>query len=119
MSVQYRADVAGVTEAEADVLGLRYMTRLDYSPVGMRQLMELFDAESQSGGADRAVWLSTHPLPRDRIDRVNQIIGEQYPDRGDSNKYRFNVEQYKAAVLDRLAKLPPPKHDPKTEPKKE
>ena len=105
-------------EDQADTLGLRYMTRLDYSPVGMRQLMELFDAESQSGGADRVVWLSTHPLPRDRIERVDQLIKERYPEHGDPNKYRFNVERYKTEVLDRLATLPPPKHNPKSEPKK-
>lgn len=105
-------------EAEADLLGLRYMTRLGYSPVGMLQLMKLFEAEAKAGGKDRVVWLSTHPLPKDRVAEVGRLIREVYPDYTDPNKYQFNVEQYKAQALDRLASLPPPTHDPEKEPDK-
>ena len=106
-------------ETQSDMLGLRYMTNLNYSPVGMVQLMKLFEAEAKGSGAGRVVWLSTHPLPKDRVANVGRIIREVYPDYDDPNKYHFNAEQYKAQVLDRLASLPPPKHDPKKQPEKQ
>ena len=106
-------------ERQSDELGLRYMTRLNYSPQGMLQLMEVFVAESSRDGPERIVWLSTHPLPTQRVERVKQMIKQRYPDYNDPNKYTFNVQRYETEVLARLKQLPPPQHDPKIEPKAE
>lgn len=92
-------------ESEADTLGLRYMSKLGYNPEGMLQVMEIL--KKASGGGSNMEILSTHPLPDTRIDRINKLLKETYPDRA---KLDFKESQFKANVLDKLSKLPPAKH---------
>jgi predicted Zn-dependent protease len=98
-------------ESQADMLGLRYMTKLGYNPAAQIQVMRILkEASGDGGGAPE--WLSTHPLPDTRIDRLEKIIQQQYPDYNDTNKYNFHVERFRREVLDVLATLPPAAHDP-------
>lgn len=55
-------------ESQADSLGLRYMTRIGYNPRGMLEVMQILDREAGAGGQPE--WLSTHPLPKTRIQRI-------------------------------------------------
>jgi predicted Zn-dependent protease len=61
-------------EAEADILGLNYMRAANYD---VRQAIP-FWAEMQSGGGNRPpVFLSTHPDPAQRIERIRAYINQQ------------------------------------------
>lgn len=63
-------------ERQADDLGLRYMTRLDYDPREMPRVFEMLDQVSRASGAGRLPgWLSTHPDPEDRQQRLERHIG--------------------------------------------
>lgn len=96
-------------ESQADELGVRYMSKLGYNPVGQLQVMEVLQKETVSHGGTLEI-LSTHPLPKTRIDRLNKLIKENYPNYDDPTAYRFRHDEFKVAVLDKLAQLPPPKH---------
>lgn len=64
-------------EREADDLGLRYMTRLGYDPNELPNVFAMLDRVSQASGAGRVPgWLSTHPDPADRQERIAAQIAE-------------------------------------------
>ncbi len=96
-------------ESEADTLGLRYMTRLGYSPVGQLQVMGVLKRELDKRSQVPEI-LSTHPLPSTRLRRLEAHIGKQYSNHDDPRLYRFNYDQFKTAVLGRLKNLPAPVH---------
>ncbi|MFN4243771.1 MAG: M48 family metallopeptidase [Tepidisphaerales bacterium] len=94
-------------EREADMLGLKYMTRAGYNPRGIVQLMEILQAAS---GSERAgplgEWTMTHPDPGNRIDYLNAAIAEKY--REAENTGRWGVPEFRNNVLDRRrVELPP------------
>ncbi|MGH7606743.1 MAG: M48 family metalloprotease, partial [Gemmatimonadales bacterium] len=62
-------------ENQADRLGLRYLERANYDPRQMPQVFRLLDrlSQNQSGGR-LPEWLSTHPTPANRLDRINSQI---------------------------------------------
>lgn len=93
-------------ESEADMLGLRYMSRAGYDPIAQQRVMEVL-LEASSGGARQPEWLSTHPYPETRIDRIKRLLAENYPDRASNPDYELYTERYKSRMLDRLATLPP------------
>lgn len=96
-------------ESEADELGLRYMTKLGYNPVAQVQVMEILKAASggRGGGPE---WLMTHPLPETRIERLEDIIREKYPDYNYQRKYQFYAGRFQNRVLAELRQLPRPRH---------
>ena len=96
-------------ESESDMLGMRYMTKVGYNPVGMLQVMNILKAAS-GGGGRQPEWLSTHPSSDTRINRVNALIQEKYPDYNDNKKYTFNHLRFKEIVPPNLKKLPKAKH---------
>ncbi len=96
-------------ESESDDLGLRYMTKLGYNPVGQVQVMEILKAASGGGGGGPE-WLMTHPLPETRIERLEDIIRKRYPDYNDPRKYQFYEGRFQSSVLQRLDDLPPARH---------
>lgn len=95
-------------ESQADTLGMRYMSKLGYSPMGQLQVMEILKREA--GGGGQLEMLSTHPLPDTRITRIRNILQTDYPGYNDMNRYRLNEAQFKSVVLDALSKLPAPRH---------
>jgi len=94
-------------EHEADTLGLRYMTRAGYNPVGMVQLMEILRDASGGGGIE---FLQTHPLPASRIRETERMIVRDFPDYDDPGRWKMGFESFKVNVADELAKLPEPRH---------
>jgi predicted Zn-dependent protease len=81
-------------ERQADDLGLRYLVRESYDP---RQMPEVFETlrrvsqrESQANGRVPN-WLSTHPAPEDRIQRISAQVAKM--DQDFSNA-RVNREGY-------------------------
>lgn len=95
-------------ESAADRLGLSYMTKIGYNPVGMLGVMKIL--KEASGGGAQPEWLSTHPLPDTRIERVTKLIEEEYPDYENFEKYEVNEDRFQQTVIANLKKLPPPKH---------
>ena len=63
-------------ESQADMLGLRYMSAARYDPYQMPNVYEMLNAVSAaaSGGDRLPTWLSTHPDPVDRGDRILELI---------------------------------------------
>ena len=94
-------------ELQADALGVRYMSQIDYNPVGQLQLMQILDEASGGGGIE---FLQTHPLPSTRIERLQNLIGEKYPRANETGAYVFAHDRFEENVLARLKKLPPAQH---------
>jgi predicted Zn-dependent protease len=66
-------------ERQADDLGLRYMTRQSYDPRQMVEVFSLLDRIGESSGEGRLpAWLSTHPAPEDRAQRIQAAIQTQH-----------------------------------------
>ncbi len=62
-------------ERQADDLGLRYLTRGGYDPREMPNVFRTLDRVGAAAGSGRIPnWLSTHPAPGDRVERLNQAI---------------------------------------------
>ncbi len=62
-------------EREADDLGLRYMTRVGYDPREMPGVYDMLNRVGQAAGGGRMPgWLSTHPDPADREQRIARRI---------------------------------------------
>jgi predicted Zn-dependent protease len=67
-------------EREADALGFRYMTRLQYNPHGMTDIMRMLDSTRPESGGGPPNWLSTHPDPGDRVSANEQRIAQSGAD---------------------------------------
>ncbi len=79
-------------EREADDLGLRYMTRDGFLPDEMPKVFRTLERVSAAQGAGRIpAWLSTHPNPGNRAERISQQIAELPPD---PNRTRVNRDTY-------------------------
>lgn len=91
-------------ESQADSLGMRYMTRAGYNPQGQLQVMQILKQASKGGGGGPE-WLSTHPAPQTRIDRIKDIIKKDYAKTQDNPQYVFDDASF-APMLDRLKRLP-------------
>lgn len=63
-------------EAEADEIGLHYMARAGFDPNAAVRLWELFEAQ---GGEHPPEFLSTHPSPGNRAERLRKLVGEVMP----------------------------------------
>ena len=62
-------------ENQADSLGLRYMGKAGYDPRQMTQVMAMLDRVSKSEGGGRIPeWLSTHPDPGNREDKIQTQV---------------------------------------------
>jgi predicted Zn-dependent protease len=62
-------------ENQADELGLRYMTRVDYDPREMLEVFGVLDGVTRAEGGGRMPdWLSTHPSPGNRLARIQGQI---------------------------------------------
>ncbi len=92
-------------ESEADMLGMRYMARAGYDPAGQLRVMQVLEREA--GGGSTPEWLSTHPLPATRIERVKKLLAEQYADTLNSPAFVTREEEYQRRMLTPLSKLPP------------
>jgi predicted Zn-dependent protease len=70
-------------ENEADTLGLRYSLRLDYDAAEGAQAFRMLDQLSAQSEAGRVPgWLSTHPDPGDRYQRLLAAVRQQGVDGG-------------------------------------
>lgn len=59
-------------EMESDEAGMRYMIEAGYDPRGMLELLQILADASK--GAHAPEMLSTHPMPADRIRRIEALL---------------------------------------------
>ncbi len=95
-------------ELEADRLGVRYMVKAGYDPLGARQMQENLGAAS--GGAAPAEILSTHPASSTRINQINKLLEGEYAYTQNNPEYQLYPQRYQSEVLARMAHMDPPKH---------
>ncbi len=91
-------------EAEADQVGVQYVTRAGIDPRGIPSMFRILLNERQARPAGVAAWFLTHPLEEDRINATQAQISKIDPAilRGLASQ-SANFRQFQA----RLAALPP------------
>lgn len=103
-------------EIQADSLGIRYMAKLGYNPWAQVEVMQILDSAAGRGGAPE--WMSTHPYPSTRIEKLTAEIQELYPSAqpGVDGVFQNHRDRFQQQVLSRLASLPPAKHTGEEQP---
>ena len=61
-------------ELESDDLGVRFMTQAGYDPEALITVMEIL--EKASGGQRQPEFMSTHPSPENRVQRIKEAIAK-------------------------------------------
>ena len=93
-------------EYEADSLGVRYMTRAGYNPIGQVQVMQVL--ERIGGGSASGEWMATHPYAGNRVTRLQAIIAKDYATTQNNPAFATHEDFYQQRYLAKLAGLPPP-----------
>ncbi len=88
-------------ELESDALGMRYMTRAGYDPIGARQVMEILAREA--GGGKQPEFLSTHPHPESRIKQIDQLLAGPYAGMSGSSQFKVGEQEFRTRLLGKLA----------------
>ena len=109
--VQLGEQVAGVAllsydrkqEIEADELGMRYMSRIGYDPIGAVQVQEIL--KRAMGDNRPPEMLSTHPMPETRIDALNAAIAK-YRANPPAQGFQTGEARFQSQFLARLKQLP-------------
>lgn len=91
-------------ESEADALGMRYMTRLNYNPVGAMQVMQIL-ADATKGGR-QPEFLSTHPYPETRVQRIAGAINGEYQSTQNNPQFQFHEDRFRSMFLKKLGQVP-------------
>ncbi len=91
-------------ETEADTLGMRYMVKCYYNPIGQLQVMEILKKEAGAGGK-QPEFLSTHPLPESRIQAIQKLLDTEYKYTQNNPQYALNAESFKTQFLPKLAAM--------------
>jgi predicted Zn-dependent protease len=65
-------------ELESDRLGFQFMTEAGYNPIGILELMKILDS-ARGGAGGQPEFMSTHPDPGNRIEKLTSIINQEYP----------------------------------------
>jgi predicted Zn-dependent protease len=89
-------------ELEADDLGLRYMTRAGYNPVGQLQVMQILARES---GQRQVELLATHPDPNRRAEIIAKKLNGEYKQFTSSANHQLHEQRF-AGFLAKVAQLP-------------
>jgi hypothetical protein len=86
-------------ETQADVLGAQFMARAGYDPRDLGNMFKTIEAQGGSGGPQ---WLSDHPNPGNRYERINQEAATL-----SISTNRRNGEQEFAQAQSTLKRMPP------------
>lgn len=89
-------------ESQADALGMRYMVRNNYDPLGARQVMEIL-RDAMAGGQRSPEILATHPYPETRIRDIDAAIRNSYSHTQGNEQYQLREQQFRARLLSKLA----------------
>jgi predicted Zn-dependent protease len=88
-------------ESESDELGMWYMERAGYNPIGMRQVMEIL--ASLAGEGREPEFLSTHPYPETRIKLIDERMEREYASWQSRPTEGLRPAEFKARFLSKLA----------------
>lgn len=94
-------------ETESDLLGMRYMSLAGYDPTAQLQVMRILAEASQ--GPRQPEWLSTHPLPETRIERIEQLLAAEFRQAVNDPGNGLYPERFQSTMLSTLSTLPPAK----------
>lgn len=99
-------------ELEADMLGVRYMARAGYDPIGALGVQQLLKEASGGGGGGGAFGdlLRTHPSSDSRIDQIRGLLAGEYAYTQNNPRYQQFKARYEREFLRRLSALPRPSH---------
>jgi predicted Zn-dependent protease len=63
-------------ELQADRLGVRYTSAADWNPAGVAGMLKTLQRLDEASGSRKGVpnWLSTHPAPEDRAERIAPVV---------------------------------------------
>ena len=86
-------------ELESDRLGFEFMTDAGYNPIGIVELMKILN--SVRGGSGQPEFLSTHPNPVNRVEQLQAIISQNYP-QGVPSQLREGKQTFSQIVSSRL-----------------
>lgn len=62
-------------ESESDALGVRFMIQAGYNPEALIGVMQIL--AEVSGGANRSDFMSSHPNPENRMERIREAIAKE------------------------------------------
>lgn len=88
-------------ELEADALGVRYMVKVGYDPLGARMVQEVLAREG--GGTKQPEFLLTHPYPESRIAQINKLLAGEYAYTQNNPDYNLYQQRYEAEFLSKLS----------------
>ncbi len=91
-------------ETESDLLGIRYMVRAGYNPIGQLHVMQVLN--EQAKGPRQPEWLATHPHPASRISDIQELINTQFAYTQNDAAFILNRAQYEQKMLIPLQNLP-------------
>jgi predicted Zn-dependent protease len=74
LSTRYGRDA----ELESDRWGVRLAAMAGYDPRSMVDVMRILD--EAGGGGGQPEFLSTHPKPANRVQYINEVIKQEFPD---------------------------------------
>jgi predicted Zn-dependent protease len=63
-------------ELESDRLGFQFMTEAEYNPEGIVEVMQILQS---ARGSQPPEFLSTHPDPGNRVERLQALVEQAYP----------------------------------------
>ncbi|MBI3194893.1 MAG: M48 family metalloprotease [Ignavibacteriae bacterium] len=83
-------------ETESDEYSMKYLSSTKYYPGGVTYFFEKIQKEQgRSGGAFERL-LSTHPLPQDRVDHVNELLRNMgNPQPTENNTFSKSYKEFK------------------------
>ncbi len=93
-------------ELEADYLGMRYMSKAGYNPIGQQQVMRVL--ADLSKGARQPEMLSSHPDPERRISEIQRYLDGEFAGTQSSPQHQLFQERYEKEFLSVVKKLPAP-----------
>jgi predicted Zn-dependent protease len=89
-------------EYEADEMSFKYLKTSEYYPAAIKSFFEKVNdkKEKDSGfGATVSQLFSTHPLPPDRLEKMNQFIKEgNYPPPGENNLFSKRYQKFRSSL---------------------
>lgn len=87
-------------ESESDHLGMRYMSKVGYDPRGQLQVMQILDRVAGEGGGSE--FFSTHPLPKTRITRIEELLKGEFASTQNNPAYQLKEAEFKQRFLSRV-----------------
>lgn len=94
-------------ERQSDSLGMQYMAKAGYNPRGQLEVMQILRDASE--GPRQPTFLSSHPNPDERIDRIQGLLDSEFAyTQQRPDEYITGEERFQQRMLEPLRKLPPP-----------